>query len=465
MRSAKTLSYGTKASYGLGHMLNDMTASLWFTYTLLYFHNVLALDNSYAGLVLLSGQASDAVATLLVGVLADKLAYLPIFSRYGKRKSWHLIGTLLAVSSVPFLFLPCQGCSSSPAYVQVVYYTWFAFLSQTGWACIQISHLSLIPEVAASQDERIGLTAVRYSMTVVSNILVYLLAWRLLGAGHSSQKITPADQNRFRNLMLAVVAIGGLASLAFHASFQEKSTNNLFSDQYETLKGSSKPAGPSMSVKQWLFEPQFYAVSFIYMSARLFVNLSQAYVPLYVQLSLQLPATLVAIIPLVMFLSGFFISVLMKPLNRLFGRKLTYFIGSLLGLASSLLISYSRGEMYAKYGVFFVAGLLGVAGTTLLVASLSLIAELISNNTDSSAFVYGAMSFADKLANGGGIMLIQYIANKAEDTGYFRDVLASVTGGPALMGALLILTLAPVSVGDRWRDKRPENHETTPLLA
>merc|ERR1712083_405703 len=105
------------------------------------------------------------------------------------------------------------------------------------------------------------------------------------------------------------------------------------------------------------------------------------------------------------------------------------------------------------------------AGTTLLVASLSLIAELISSNTESSAFVYGAISFADKLANGGCIMLIQYIANKAEDTGYFRDVLASVTGGPALMGALLILTLAPVNVGDRWRDKRQANHETTPLLA
>lgn len=45
----------------------------------------------------------------------------------------------------------------------------------------------------------------------------------------------------------------------------------------------------------------------------------------------------------------------------------------------------------------------------MLVTSLGVCADLIGQNTESGAFVYGAMSFADKLSNGLAIMLIQYL--------------------------------------------------------
>ena len=48
------LSLITKYSYGVGHVLNDLCASIWFSYFLVYFHNVLQFNNSYAGLVNLS---------------------------------------------------------------------------------------------------------------------------------------------------------------------------------------------------------------------------------------------------------------------------------------------------------------------------------------------------------------------------------------------------------------------------
>ena len=34
------LSLGQKLGYGLGHVLNDLCASMWFTYLLLFFHQV-----------------------------------------------------------------------------------------------------------------------------------------------------------------------------------------------------------------------------------------------------------------------------------------------------------------------------------------------------------------------------------------------------------------------------------------
>lgn len=43
-------------AYGVGHVLNDICASMWFTYLLVFFHLVLQFSNSEAGLVLLVGQ-------------------------------------------------------------------------------------------------------------------------------------------------------------------------------------------------------------------------------------------------------------------------------------------------------------------------------------------------------------------------------------------------------------------------
>lgn len=45
----------------------------------------------------------------------------------------------------------------------------------------------------------------------------------------------------------------------------------------------------------------------------------------------------------------------------------------------------------------------------MLVTSLGITADLIGKNTQSGAFVYGAMSFTDKMANGVAILLIQYL--------------------------------------------------------
>ncbi len=67
-----TLSVKKKAGFGLGHVLNDLCASMWFTYLLLFFHRVLQFENIYAGYVLLIGQIADGISTTFVGYFSDK---------------------------------------------------------------------------------------------------------------------------------------------------------------------------------------------------------------------------------------------------------------------------------------------------------------------------------------------------------------------------------------------------------
>ena len=54
-----------------------------------------------------------------------------------------------------------------------------------------------------------------------------------------------------------------------------------------------------------------------------------------------------------------------------------------------------------------VACLLGIGGSTLLITSLSITADLIGINVGGGAFVYGFMSLVDKFSNGIVIMIIQ----------------------------------------------------------
>lgn len=47
--SQEKLPYYVRFSYGVGHVLNDLCASMWFTYLLVYFHMVIKFNNAMAG--------------------------------------------------------------------------------------------------------------------------------------------------------------------------------------------------------------------------------------------------------------------------------------------------------------------------------------------------------------------------------------------------------------------------------
>lgn len=59
--------------------------------------------------------------------------------RYGKRKTWHLLGTILVTLSFPLIFNKCIACQNAPEIGQIVYYGVFIVLFQFGW----VSSLSL----------------------------------------------------------------------------------------------------------------------------------------------------------------------------------------------------------------------------------------------------------------------------------------------------------------------------------
>lgn len=151
------LSLRLKICYGVGHILNDLCASMWFTYLLLYLHKVARFTSVMAGGLMLVGQVADALATPLVGLESDRTGNI----KYGRRKIWHLVGILCVVLSFPFIFNLCFSCENASRPALFLYYSPFIVIFQFGWASTQISHLALIPELTTDEVEKTSLNAIR----------------------------------------------------------------------------------------------------------------------------------------------------------------------------------------------------------------------------------------------------------------------------------------------------------------
>nr|XP_033710645.1 major facilitator superfamily domain-containing protein 12 isoform X4 [Tursiops truncatus] len=365
-----------------------------------------------------------------------------------------LWGTICVLLSFPFIFSPCLGCNATtPEWVALLYYGPFIVIFQFGWAATQIAHLSLIPELVTNDHEKVELTALRYAFTVVASITVYGAAWLLLhlqGSPHMGSTQDVYDQLGvqdvpvFRNLSLLVVGVGAVFSLLFHLGTREGRRRQVEEPDEHSPLLAPATARPLLLWKHWLREPAFYQVGSLYMSTRLIVNLSQTYMAMYLTYSLNLPKKFIATIPLVMYLSGFLSSFLLKPVNKCIGRNMTYFVGLLVILAFAAWVALADELGVA---VYVVAVLLGMGCATILVTSLAMTADLIGPHTHSGAFVYGAMSFLDKVANGLAVMAIQSLHPCSSElcckacVAFYHWVMVAVTGGVGVAATLALCSL------------------------
>lgn len=185
--TVKKLSLLVKIGYGCGHVLNDLFATVWFSYMLLYLKEVLQLQTE-AGSFMMLGQLTDGIFSAIVGFLTDL---------YSTKRNWHIIGSIIVCLSFPMMFIIQRDML--PYWGNIFYLSAVIALFQCGWATVQISHLAIIPEYTNSKKERAELNAVRYSVSILSNITVFVVAFVFLKIrGNQAEEVGPNDFNKFR---------------------------------------------------------------------------------------------------------------------------------------------------------------------------------------------------------------------------------------------------------------------------
>lgn len=109
------------------------------------------------------------------------------------------LGTGLVFLTFPLIFSICPWCKTAPSWWTPTYFGVVILLFQLGWAVVQITHLAMIPEMSRTNKDRADLTAIRYSGSVCSNVIVYIVTWLILRTrSQNDTNIGPNDAYRFR---------------------------------------------------------------------------------------------------------------------------------------------------------------------------------------------------------------------------------------------------------------------------
>nr|XP_058946827.1 uncharacterized protein LOC131774768 isoform X1 [Pocillopora verrucosa] len=221
------MSYLQQFSCGVGHVINDVTRRLLQSFRMIFLMRVVGISATYAGLFTLYGFFAGALLFApMAGFLCDKVKIPVLSRRLGKKKSWHLFGTIAATIGVPLLFSQCLVCGSGTSeWVVLLYYFSIATVISFSINFVDISHLSIILVLAKDQSEAAKLTALRTSFMYLTGIVSYLVAWLILGQD-SRDQLTKESSMDFMVITLIMTGVGLICSAIFYFGTNEPSDDS-----------------------------------------------------------------------------------------------------------------------------------------------------------------------------------------------------------------------------------------------
>ncbi|CAN6225823.1 unnamed protein product [Urochloa humidicola] len=371
-------------SYGSGHMLNDITASCWFTYLLVFLTEV-GLSPGDAAVVMLSGQLADGFTTIFVGELMD---------RFGHFKLWHAGGSILVAISFSSVFGSCVACKlmgTNSSTLETVGYSTFASIFNVGWAVTQVAHMSMVNCMTSNPTSRVSLVSCRNAFTMVANLSLYGIALLIFTLLQSVSVII-----QYRWIAYVSISVGSCFVIVFligtkePGSIQRCVDKNLF----------------RISWAYWFKKVLYYQVALVYTLTRLVTNVSQAFLAFYVIYDLEMPQSSKALVPAIIYVCSLIVSVILQE-TRWSSRRLKLYFSAgavlwiLSGLGIVLLPSRLHNVMYA------ISIVIGAANALMTVTSISMEGVLVGEDLNGCAFVYGSLSFVDKVSCGIALYILE----------------------------------------------------------
>lgn len=135
----------------------------------------------------------------------------------------------------------------------------------------------------------------------------------------------------------------------------------------------------------------------------------------------------------------------MQWLNRNLGRRWTYIAGGLLDIFI-LAGLYVLPKCHCVLAYALAVGL-GIGNSIIMITSINMEGDLVRMTSSGSAFVYGAMSFTDKVSNGIAIVIIQQYrqnitdehgCDSPEDAAFSRLAFAGVPVISMILGMMMV---------------------------
>nr|XP_043623034.1 major facilitator superfamily domain-containing protein 12-like [Erigeron canadensis] len=373
--------------YGVGHMLNDITAACWFTYLLVFITDI-GLSPRDAATVMLSGQIADGLTTIFAGELID---------RFGHFKIWHGAGSILVAVSFSSVFGSCVPCiifGSESTSLQTIGYSFFAAVFNVGWAATQVSHMSMVNCITLNSTSRVVLTSCRNAFSMVANLSLYAIAFTVFHIRPS--KTTEDIENQYRWIAYSSIFIGCCFVAVFHIGTKEPRLK-------EDARGH---AYQKISWTYWFKKVLYYQVALVYMLTRLITNVSQAFLAFYVVNDLRMALSSKASIPAMIYIFSFIVSIVLQELTWTGQRLKVFFgVGGILWILCGTAIFFMPTNM--KEMMYLLSLVIGIANALITVTGVSMQSYLVGEDVKGCAFVYGSLSFLDKISCGLALWVLE----------------------------------------------------------
>ena len=163
----KKFSFKEKAAYGLGAVGKDMVYALSSSYVMYYYQDILGLQATFVGLILMIARVFDAINDPFMGVLVAKTN-----TKYGKLNAF----VLYALFSAPDL-----SKTGLMVYFAIIYILW-----GVTYTMMDIPYWSMIPAVTEQPKDREQLSVVGRTCAGVGSALIQVgtvLCVAFLGGG------------------------------------------------------------------------------------------------------------------------------------------------------------------------------------------------------------------------------------------------------------------------------------------
>ncbi|KAL8140270.1 hypothetical protein V2J09_006291 [Rumex salicifolius] len=431
---SKPLARGPIFYYGVGHMLNDITSACWFTYLLVFLTDI-GLSPRDSAIVMLSGQ----------------------IDRFGGFKIWHGAGSLLVAVSFSSVFGGCVLCKilgSDSSTSETVGYSLFAAIFNMGWAAAQVSHMSMVNCITLNSTSRVVLSSCRNAFTMVANLSLYAVAFIVF---HLSTPRNLVDiENQYRWIAYSSIAIGCCFVCIFQLGTKEPRLNQgIEGKEYTRIMWT-----------YWFRKLLYYQVAFVYVLTRLVTNVSQAFLAFYVVNDLQMAQSSKALVPAIIYICSFIVSIILQEMTWTSQRvKTIYAAGGVLWVfcgAGILFLQQSLSPLMYIISVF-----VGIANALMMVTGVSMQSFLVGQDLNGCAFVYGSLSFLDKMICGLALYVLQSyqtdyrnVKGSSSAISIFsitRCAVGLVPAASALVGIAVTFTMQ--------LEKRPPKRLMDPLLS
>lgn len=449
-------------AYAVGHVYNDLCATVWFMY-LFYF--IVTFTQEYgpslASLALLSGQIADGICTNFVGLLIDKTN-----SRLGKRTPWFLAGTILVLPWFLLTFrkwtltdIVCgedweKNCEpDTHKILTFLYYITLPALFNVGWAAVQISTMSLVVAITYDQKQRDSLISYRNACTFGSNLLTLTMALYLF------EYISDAYE-QFKVLTILITIIGLITSGIFILGCPEvKLSERAITHDLKHAQWSVNAEGVNIeNWRDWLKSKQFYAYWFVYTLTRLSINVTMTLTPFYLIIVLKYQKRPmeptpreIASVPLVSYCcSTIFTLLYTHKFGHIFNeqnRVLALTLALIFVGVGSVPFLFIQEEFH--WIVYIWVPIQGIGLAIGLNTSASLMSDMIGNNNKSSAFVYGTYSLVDKFASG---LLLVFIGETMIENAFWLRCLAGFLPVISIFMALLFWKVGQKNEYEEFRN-------------